>query len=422
MLTADGPPPGLSRVAERAAVGLLRNARRDLGSLSELHAGGFVSQFEQAVALFADARYAVATSTGTTGLMAALAAVGVECGDEVIVSSYGWGGTAGAVTAIGAEPVFVDIDAATCNLDVEAVREAISPRTRAVLATHLFGHPADIAGLVQLGRDFGIRLIFDAAQALGARFDGIGIGGFGDVTVLSFGRGKLLSTGEGGMTLTNDPDLYERLLLITQHPIRALSEIDNPALIARVDETSMSVRMGALPALIGKADLTAAASRLERRRETCGELRLRLASLPGWRIPWESEAVQHAFHAFALEYLPEQWDGLSRERVLAALTAEGVPVVAGPVRMPLHLRPRFKHRRSWSRDTRQRCPIAEHRCAAGEVLIESSSSWCAVPSERIQQIGNAFEKVYQSRDFVSQNRVSRVHLAEMSRRDPNSPR
>lgn len=398
---AEGSVPGLSRAAQRAAIDLLRSARRDLGSLSELHGGGLVSEFEQAIAHFADSKYAVATSSGTVGLIAALTAVGVRPGAEVIVSSYGWGGTAGAISAIGAKPVFVDIDTETSNLDVGAVRAALSPLTRALLATHLFGRPADVAGLTLVASEFGIPLIFDAAQALGARLNGLGIGSFGDVTVLSFGRGKFLSTGEGGMTLTNDPDLYERLLLVTQHPIRALGEIEDLALRARVDETSLSIRMAPLSAVIGKADIPAAVSRLEGRLESCGELSSHLAPLPGWRIPRESEAVQHAFHTFALEYLEEEWDGLSRDRVLAALTAEGVPAVGGPVRVPLHLRPRFKDCITRSRDGTQECPVAEHRCAEEEVVIESSSSWCAVSSERILQISDAFEKVYRARGDLS---------------------
>ena len=331
-------------------------------------------------------------SSGTAGLIAALTVAGVGPGDEVIVSSYGWGGTAGAVAVMAAQPVFVDIDPDTATLDVEAVRAAMSPRTRAVLATHLFGHPADAMELGRLTTARGVRLIFDAAQALGARLDGRGVGAFGDISVLSFGQGKLLTTGEGGMALTNDADLYERLLLVTQHPIRALGEIEDPLLRALVDEASLSVRLNPIAAAIGMAELAPAASRLARRRASCRELCRHLTNLTGWRVPVERASAQHAFHAFALEYQPQAWDDLPREPVLAALAAEGVPIAAGPVRVPLHLRPRFQGSRVWGRGGVQACPVAERRCAGekrssraratGAACRPSGFSRCTMLSQR----------------------------------------
>jgi perosamine synthetase len=386
--------PGLSPMAEQAAMEYLGRVRHDLGLLSDLEARGAVGEFEEEMARVACAEFAVAMSSGTAGLIAALLAVGVGTGDEVIVSDYGWGGTVGAVLTVGAEPVFADIEPGSPNVDVEAVRRAVSRRTRAILATHLFGQPAEAAALEELANSLGLRLVFDGAQALGARVDGRGIGAFGDATVFSFGRGKLLTTGEGGMVATNDADVYERLLLVAQHPVRALAEIDTPALRELVDESALSVRMAPLAAVIGKAEIDAAHSRLVRRREAGRKLHRLLDGCPGWRLPTEPEGIEFAFHTFALEYDPRHWRGLSRDSVLAALQAEGVPAVLGPVRVPLHLRPRYRGLNAWSRDGAGGCPVAEHRCAAMEVVLDAPIGGGAAVGEWVRDVAAALVKVF----------------------------
>src|SRR3989454_355203 len=168
--TPEGRRPGLSPEADRAARGLLLQARRDPDALADLGGSGVVRTFEEAFARHVGADHAVSSASGTSALVAALLACGVRPGDDVVVSTYGWGGTVGAVLVIGAAPVFVDIEPMTFNADPAAVDCALTPRTKAILTTHLFGHPADVAGLSEVARRHSLALVFDAAQALGASY------------------------------------------------------------------------------------------------------------------------------------------------------------------------------------------------------------------------------------------------------------
>ena len=410
--TPEGRRPGLSPEADRAARGLLHQARRDPDALADLGGGGVVRAFEEAFACQVDADHAVSTASGTSALVAALLACGVRPGDDVVVSTYGWGGTAGAVLVIGATPVFVDIKPMTFNVDPAVVRRALTPHTRAILATHLFGHPADVAGLSEVARRHGVALVFDAAQALGASYAGQKLGGCGDVTVFSFGRGKLLTTGEGGMAVTNDPELYERLVLVSQHPVRALWEVEDPGLRDLVDEVSLSCRIPTLAAAIGLADIPRLEALLETRRRACLALGQVLRDVPGFRPCVEAGPVTHAFHLFALTYVPEELDGLPRELAVTALRAEGVPVAVGPVRTPIHLRPRFRAGAAdlgfraplkAGRPAALAAPVAGRRCATEELVLESSSGWTAFPEARIRELAVAFEKV-----AANQHRLGRA--------------
>jgi len=400
--TPDGDPPGIPAEALQSALRLLRAARTNAERLADFEGTAVTRRFEERFAALVGAEYAVATSSGTAALVAALLACGVAPGHEVIVSTYGWGGTAGAVLVIGATPVFVDIDPCTFNMDPEAARAACSARTRAILATHLFGHPADISKLTALAAERGVRLILDAAQALGATYADQPIGAWGDVTAFSFGRGKVLTTGEGGMAVTNDAEIYERLLLASQHPVRALAEIQSPSTRAWVDEVSLSCRMHPVAAAIGATELQRVPSLLQARRTTCLGLSDALTGIPGFRTPCEAAGTIHAFHAFPLTYLAEDLGGASRDIALRALHAEGVPVVAGPVRCPIHLRARFRasHHGSLLKPSLGSrvpnpvsAPVAERRCAGEEVLLESSSRWLAHPARRIEELRRAFEKL-----------------------------
>src|SRR2546422_10150072 len=399
--TPEGRRPGLSPEADRAARGLLHQARRDPDALADLGGGGVVRAFEEAFACQVDADHAVPTASGTQDLVAALAACGMRPGDDVVVSAYDWGGTAGAVLVIEATPVFVDIKPMTFNVDPAVVRRALTPHTRAILATHLFGHPADVAGLSEVARRHGVALVFDAAQALGASYAGQKLGGCGDVTVFSFGRGKLLTTGEGGMAVTNDPELYDRLVLVSQHPVRALWEVEDPGLRDLVDEVSLSCRILPLAAAIGLAEIPRLEALLQTRRRACLALGQALRDIPGFRPCVEVGPVRHAFHRFAITYVSEELDGFPRELDGRALRAEGVPVAVGPVRTPIHLRPRF---RAGAADLSVRAPlkagrpatlaapVAERRCVAEELMLESSSGWTALPQARGSGVGGAVEE------------------------------
>lgn len=378
----------VSPAARRAVARFMAGTRRDGFALSDLEGDGAVGRFEQAFAAAVGARHAVALPTGTSALMAMLAALRIGPGDEVVVAAYGWGSTVGAVLAVGATPRFADISGETACLDPCAIQAALSPRTRAILATHMFGNPADVAGLQAVADAHGLHLLLDGAQALGARLDGVPLGAMGTATGWSFGRHKLLYAGEGGAVTTDDPSVYEALVIASQHPARARRQVLTPESRTLIDEVSLSMRMHPLAAVIAEAALPSTEAALARRRTAVLELHTGLEGLPGITLTVSGPPAMPAFYQCALRYEPEALGGLPRSAFVAALIAEGVPAVPGPVRIPLHLRPRW--RAQWSAGS---LPVAERRCHAEELLIESPSRWTGGTTRRTLQIVAAIRKV-----------------------------
>ncbi len=175
--------------------------------------GKYIGMFEEAFAAFVGTRYAVATNNGTTGLHLALVALGIGPGDEVIVPTVTYIASANAVRYTGATPVFVDVDSETVNIDPSLIEAAITPRTRAIMPVHLYGHPAAMPAIREIAERHGLLVIEDAAEAHGAEIGGRRVGSLGDCAVFSFFGNKIITTGEGGMVTTDDGDLASRLRL-----------------------------------------------------------------------------------------------------------------------------------------------------------------------------------------------------------------
>jgi dTDP-4-amino-4,6-dideoxygalactose transaminase len=180
--------------------------------------GPHVSAFEKDFAAYCQAQHGVAVNSGTSALHLALLALGIKAGDEVITTPYTFVATAWAISYCGATPVFADIDPATFNLDPSAVEKAITPRTKAVVAVHLYGQPADLDPLLAVCNKNGVPLVEDAAQAHGATYKGRRVGSFGAVSAFSFYPSKNLgAAGEGGMALTADATLAAKMRALREH-------------------------------------------------------------------------------------------------------------------------------------------------------------------------------------------------------------
>jgi dTDP-4-amino-4,6-dideoxygalactose transaminase len=203
--------PQLGQAEEEAVLAVLRS-----GKLAQ---GEQVQAFERAFANYCGAGHAVATSSGTAALHLTLLAHGIGAGDEVITSPFSFIATANAVLYVGARPVLADIEPETFTLDPEQVEAAITPKTKAIIAVHLFGHPSDIDSLLDICQRHNIALIEDACQAHGAEWAGRRVGTFG-TGCFSFYPTKNMTTAEGGMVTTNDSSLAERLRLLRNHGMR----------------------------------------------------------------------------------------------------------------------------------------------------------------------------------------------------------
>ena len=400
----DGTPRGLPQRAVHDAMRLLLASAANRDALSGIEGGGVIEAFEQRFAEVAGAEFAVAVSSGGMALVVSLYAADIGLGDEVIVSPYGWGQTVAAVAVVGGTPVFADIDPDSGNLDPAAVATLVTPRTRAVVATHMYGCPARMDVLQDLCDRHGLILIADAAQALGARIKGRPIGAWGHISCFSLGRRKAVTTGEGGMICGNDVALRERVILVSQHPLRAFRELDDPLMRASIGEYNLSGRLSPLAAAIGLAQIAHLERTTRRRNDAAG----RLARATGgsdsfrWQIPL-GEGSSHAWYQLVARYDLRATGGRSREDVISDLRCLGVPATLGPIRSPIHYRPPFRVTGTWTpRAFRSRrhvtwnrgsCPHAEQRCLVEDVLVESTSNWEKTPSKRIAQLIQAFKEV-----------------------------
>lgn len=243
---------------------------------------GYLRRFEQALAEYVGARYALATSSGTGALHLALAALGIGPGDQVIVPDLTWVATANAVLYVGATPVFADVEPDTWCLDPASFQAAITERTRAVIAVHLYGHPARMDRILQIARRHHLYVVEDAAPAIGAEFQGQRVGALGDIGCFSFQGAKLLVTGEGGMLVTRSEALYRRAY--------ALWDQGRTPGTFWINELGWKYKMSNLQAALGLAQLERVDAFIEAKRQIFAWYAEGLSGVPYLRLnaeaPW----------------------------------------------------------------------------------------------------------------------------------------
>jgi len=234
---------------------------------------GYLSRFERQFAEYVSVKYALATSSCTGALQIALMALDIGPGDEVIVPDLTWVATANAVRYVGATPVFADIELDTWNLDVNSVEQLITDKTKAIMPVHMYGHPARMTGLVSLAQRHNLKIVEDAAPAIGAEWQGQRCGSFGDFAGFSFQGAKLLVTGEGGMLVTDNEALYQKALKIWDQG-------RNPARAFWIDADGVKFKMSNIQAAIGLAQLERSDELIEMKRRIFSWYQDGLADLP----------------------------------------------------------------------------------------------------------------------------------------------
>lgn len=326
--------------------------------------GPEVAAFEREFGGFVGAPYAVAVSNCTTALHLALLAVGVNPGDEVITVSHSFIATANVIRYCRAVPVFVDIDPRTFNIDPGRIEAAISPRTRAILCVHQIGMPCDMTAILAIARKHNLRVIEDAACAVGSEIfvDGAWekIGRpHGDVACFSFHPRKLLTTGDGGMLTTSNPEYDRRFRLWRQHSM-GVSDTQRHAsdqvIFEEYGELGFNYRMTDLQAAVGRVQLERLPGIVGRRRARVERYRELLADVPGLVLPDEPAYARTNWQSFCVR-LPE---GTDQRQVMQAMLDAGVSTRRAV--MCAHREPAFIQHEPWS------CgPRAEPRCnhAAG---------------------------------------------------------
>lgn len=273
----------------------------------------YIHRFEAEFARYVGVQYAIATSSCTGALHMGMAAMGISAGDEVILADTNWIASVAPVVHLGGTPVFVDILPDTWCLDPAQVEAAITPRTRAIIAVHLYGNLCDMDRLREIGRRHGVPVIEDAAEAVGSVYRGARAGSMGAFGVFSFHGSKTISTGEGGMFVTDDAALYEKVLTLSNHGrARGQKKQFWPEVVG------YKYKMSNLQAALGCAQLQRVEELVARKRDILQQYRQRLEGLPGLRM--NPELPGTAIGAWMPTVVFDAQTGVSAERMVQAFT------------------------------------------------------------------------------------------------------
>lgn len=293
--------------------------------------GQYIERFESAFATFCGVKHAVSCCNGTVALHLALMALGVGPGDEVIVPTLTFVATANAITYCGARPVFIDSESDTWNLDPDLLEDKVMPQTKGIIVVHLYGHPVDMDPVLAIARKHSLFVIEDAAEAHGAEYKGRRVGSLGDLATFSFYGNKIITTGEGGIVVTNDDSLASRVRQLKGQGMDPNRRYWFPII-------GYNYRMTNVAAAIGLAQMEKAEWHIERRREVAKWYYEYLHTNPALILPVERDWARSVYWMFSVvlaESLP-----LERDEVMMALSQQGIET--RPFFYPMHTLPAYR--------------------------------------------------------------------------------
>jgi len=317
-------------------------------STPELSLGPKLVEFEAKMARYVGTRYAVAVNSGTSGLHLVIRALGIKAGDEVITTPFSFIASANCILFEGARPAFVDIEPLSLNLDVGLIEERINPATRAILAVDIFGHPAEWKRLEEIARKHDLRLIEDSCEALGAEYQGRKAGSFGEAAVFGFYPNKQMTTGEGGVVVTDS----EEIALLCRS-LRNQGREDGGGWLAH-RRLGFNYRMSDINCALGIAQVERIEELLAKRERVAEMYSERLKDIEGIRIPCTSPQVKRSWFVYVV-ILAEGYSRLDRDRILHGLTQRGIG--CSNYFPPIHLQPFYVEMFGYRRGD---LPLAEH--------------------------------------------------------------
>lgn len=378
LLEADLPAIAGGEPAKTVPYGKeARYGQEELRELEEALAQGtlFYSQGKKTYQLEAEfaSRYGVpfgvTCNSGTTAVHAALIAAGISPGDEVIVTPITDMGSIVPIMYQGAIPIFADLDPHTYTLDPESVKANITPRTRAIIAVHLWGNSCDLDALLELCEQHDLILIEDCAQAFGCLYKGQPIGTIGHMGCFSFNEFKHIACGDGGIVLTKDADYAEKLRLATDkgYNRRPDALVRQPAFLAN------NYRMTELQSAVALAQLKKLDSIVSRRRAWCGELSRQLEGIPGLHLPQMTEGAEASWWFYMMRVDAEAL-GTDVDSFTAALRAEGLPVSAHYIGQPIYKYPVFVQHSAFERASHpfEAIDYSKTHCSTAEDILATS--------------------------------------------------
>jgi perosamine synthetase len=316
--------------------------------------GRFIPEFEEGFAHYCGAKYGVATTSGTTALHLALKAYGIGSGDQVILPTFTNIATCLAVVYAGATPVVVDSERRTWNMDVTQVDGLINSKTRAIMPVHIYGHPVDMDPLIDSANKHDLLIIEDAAEAHGAEYKGKRVGAMKDAGCFSFYANKIITTGEGGMVLTNHEEAAERARMLRDLAFRREKRFLH-------FDMGFNYRMSNLHAALGVAQIKKTDAVIEQKRELAAKYTSRLSEVEGLTLPVEEPWAKNVYWMYSL--LIEDNFGVTRDTVMARLLSRGIET--RPFFVGMHEQPAF-HDIGLFVD--QVCPVAEDIAEKGLYL------------------------------------------------------
>lgn len=292
--------------------------------------------FEKEFAASIGVNYAIAVMNGTVALEAALMALNIGCGDEVIVTPRSYIASVSCAIMHGAKPIFADVDPVSQNITAETIEKVITNRTRAVIPVHLAGWPCEMDAIMTLAKKYGLMVIEDCAQASGACYKGFPIGSFGDAAAFSFCQDKIMTTGgEGGMVVTNNKEVWSKVWSCKDHgksyeAVRSSGFKPGPSFKWLHESFGTNWRMTEMQAAIGRQQLRKLPEWVAIRRRNAMILTEAFSCIKGLRVTIPSNDIQHSYYKYyvfvRLECLKAGWD---RDRIVNAIVARGVPCFSG---------------------------------------------------------------------------------------------
>ncbi|MCD9020839.1 DegT/DnrJ/EryC1/StrS family aminotransferase [Cohnella silvisoli] len=347
-----------------------------------------IKSFEEKFARLHDAKYAITVNNGTVAISIALLAAGVDAGDEVIMPPYTFIATATAALLIGAIPVFADVDESML-IDPDRVEAAITPATKAIIAVHIAGAPANMTRLRQIAKTYKLILIEDAAQAVAAKWEDQGVGALGDLGTFSLQSSKNLNSGEGGVIVSNDEELADHVW-----SIHNCGRVRNGKWYQH-ERIGWNFRFSEVQAALALAQMSRLEEQMEIRQRSANDLNGLLQGIEGIHpVKYDSRITKHANHLYMFKLDRDVTDSIVKEDFIRKLNAEGIPVTAGYVPLNKNTAVIDRTRKLIGEDRLYSCPVAE-RASEHELLWLHQN--VLLGSERdMEDIANGINKVIQS--------------------------
>ncbi len=317
-------------------------------------AGSYIPRFERAFSRYCRVKYGIACSSGTASLHLALAACNITKGDEVIIPTFTMIATANAVTYTGAKVALVDAEPHTYNINTDKIEKKITPRTKAIIVVHTYGHSADMDRILDIAKRYNLFVIEDAAEAHGAEYKGSKVGSIGDVGCFSFYGNKIITTGEGGMVITNNRKIAKQAAYLRDHAFSKKRHFWH-------EDLGFNYRMTNLQAAIGLAQVERVREFIKKKINIAKHYNFLLKDIKGITLPPHTVGIKNVYWMYSI--LIERDFGISRDRLRQRLADRGIETRTFFI--PVHLQPIY------SKIRKGHFPISEDLCRKGMYLPSS---------------------------------------------------